>query len=303
LRDRQFSGPGNVWAGTAITRSYGNSADEENVKSTLAILGLLVGASAVHAHGGSGGSELGWFRGPGFGGFSFNHHGELGSLGLGFGLGLFDAERTQERFENRFDNLMTRYEEGVAGEDFFSTNEYDRIVDGTELLSDRYSLFVSGVERNIDRLTDIISIANDDLTYFNDLLADYQADEDLSAERLARIERWINRVTDALDTKIDYLTDKQSTLQTNLPTYQSFQTDITTFLSDIVAAGSGTTDTSADLTSLASLMSAANDCPAGSLSLAPASVPEPSVTGLILLSTSALLAARKKRHPSTATRD
>ena len=135
----------------------------------------------------------------------WGHNGGFDGLGGGFAFGFYDAERVQTRFENRFEDLMTKYDEGVAGTaDFFTTTEYDHIVDKTELLTDRYGLFLSGVERNVDRLGDIISIANDDLTYYNDLLADYQADDSLSPERLARIERWITRVTDRIDTKIDF---------------------------------------------------------------------------------------------------
>jgi hypothetical protein len=221
------------------------------------VLGLVVNfatiAAAGHFDGGGAlrgnlGSRIGDFLGAhhglrlggGFGlggdlGFGFGHgHG----IGLGLAFGFFDAERTQERFETRFDDLMTDYEDGVANiPDFFTTDDYTDIVDDTERLSFKYELFVGGVERNIDRLGSVIDFANDELTYFNDLLADFQANENISPERLEKIETWITRITDGIDTKIDRLTEKQTTLETNLPTYVSFQTDIDTFLDDIVAAG------------------------------------------------------------------
>ena len=266
--------------------------------TTLAVVGLLLLVAPASAHGVGGGFGLfGDFGGLGFGGWGFgDHHAGFdgfGGFGGDFGLGFFNADRVQERFENRFDSLKTQYDEGVAGSgDFFTTDEYGRIVDKTELLDDRYGLFVSGVERSIDRLGDVISIANDDVTYFSDLLAKYQADDSLSAARLERIEMWINRVTDRLNTKIDSLTDKQTTLQTNLPTYQSFQTDLSTFLTDIVAAGGGTSGgASLSLKSLAgmssSLLAAAGsgtaECAATSVTLTPEGVPEPSAAMLVLL--------------------
>lgn len=258
--------------------------------ATLAIAGLLVIGTAANAHEGGGFGGLGGFGGFGFGG----RHGEFDGLGgLGFfGFGFFDAEKTQERFETRFTTLQSQYDDGVAGsEDFFTTDEYGRIVDKTELLDDRYGLFVSGVERSIDRLGDVISIAQDDVTYFSDLLADYQADDSLSETRLARIEAYINRITDRLNTKIDTLTEKQTTLQSNLPTYQSFQTELSTFLTDITAAGGGTATDAASAKSLASLsglMVAATsgdtaECAATSMSLTPGGVPEPATSVLALM--------------------
>lgn len=197
-------------------------------------------AFAVAGHGGGG-----------FGGFGFGGHrggGEFGGLGYGLGLGIYSTERTQERFEYRFDNLTEDYEEGLAEiTDFYTSDEYADIVDDTELLTDRYDLFINGVERSIDRLTDFISIANDDLTYYNDLLAEYQADEELSAERLERIEDWIARITGHVSLRIDRLTEVQTSLEENLPTYLSFQTEVSTFLSDIIAAGEPTDAMTASL--------------------------------------------------------
>jgi hypothetical protein len=284
-------------------RTYGtgwqhNSTREEyDVKTALLILGLLFVATPASAHGV--GDGFGLFGG--FGGFEFGHRGGFDGFGGGFGLGVLDADRTQERFENRFDGLKTQYEDGVADvEDFFTSDEYDNILGKTESLTDRYGLFVSGVERSIDRLYDVISIANDDLTYYNDLLADYQADDTLSEQRLARIERWIGRVTDALDLKIDWLTEKQTDLQTGLPTYQAFQTDLSAFLIDITAAGSSTEDAAASLKALANLASVTSEsdevmCAAGSGSLSPAtSVPEPSMVALALLGAGGWMSRRRR---------
>jgi hypothetical protein len=213
--------------------------------ATIAAAGHFDRGSALRGNLGARiGDFLGANRGLGLGG-GFGLGGDLGfgfgrghGIGLGLAFGLFDAERTQERFETRFDDLMTDYEDGVANiPDFFTTDDYSDIVDDTESLSFKYDLFVGGVERNIDRLGSVIDFANDELTYLNDLLADFQANENIPLARLEKIETWITRITDRIDTKIESLTEKQTTLETNLPTYVSFQTNIDTFLADIIAAG------------------------------------------------------------------
>ena len=257
--------------------------------TTLAILGVLLLGTAARAHGD--GDWPGGLGRLGFGGFGGDHHG-FGGFGGEFGLGWFNADRVQTRFEDRFDSLKTQYDDGVAGStDFFTSTEYDRLVDNTESLSDRYDWFVCGVEHSIDRLGDFITMANDDVTYFNDLLTNYQSDDTIPAKKLERLEMWINRVTDRLDMKIETLTEKQTTLQTNLPTYQMFQTDLSTFLSDIVAAGDGSSATSAtNLTSLARSAvalpvteSSGSLSPSGALALSSAAVPEPAFAALVLL--------------------
>jgi hypothetical protein len=282
-------------------------------KIIVTIFGMFLMVSPALAHGNGGGfglsGDFGGFGLPGFGfGDRFGGYGGLGLFGGNFGLGLFDAERTQTRFENQFDALKTKYDEGVANTtDFFNSTEYDRIVNRTERLDDNYGFFVGGVERSIDRLGDIISIANDDLTYFNDLLADYQADTSLSPERLARIEARIDRITDRITTGIDFLTDKQTTLQTNLPTYQTFQTDISTFLSDIVAAGGGTSSALTSALSASFLAeSSSSDYGLASVSsqlavsntgmgLSPSNVPEPQTAVLAVVALGAIVAATGRR--------
>jgi hypothetical protein len=246
------------------------------------------------------GSGLGLGNGLGLGlGFGHEH-----GLGFGLGLGFFNPETLQTRFESRFDDLKLDYETGVTDiPDFYSSDEYADIIADTERLVDRYDLFLGGVEVKIDRLGDFISIANDTLTYFNDRLADYQADPDLSPERLQRIEDRITRITDWIDVKIDWLTDTQTTLQTNLPTYQSFQTDVTTFLTDIVAAGetagtssaliafSANADLSSNLFAAAELV--ADSAPTGGGSSA---IPEPSTILPILIAIGGLVMRSARRR-------
>lgn len=262
------------------------------MKTTIfAILGLLLTVSPAYSHGDGGG--FGGFGDFGGFGFGFGGHRVFGGFGGNFGLGVFDAERSQTRFESQFDTLKTSYDDGVANTtDFFTTTQYDNIVSKTERLDDRYGLFVSSVTRSADRLTSLISTTNDDLAYFNDLLADYQVDTSLSATRLDRIEAWIGRITDRLTARVNSLTDKQTTLQTNLPTYQAFQTDLDTFLSDIQAAGggtsSGTTSSGVSLMSRSlvvkgTLASDAVTCDTSGTSITPAAAPEPTSATLLLL--------------------
>jgi hypothetical protein len=280
-----------------------------NVKTTIhAILAFLLLASPTFAHGD--GRGFGWFGDIGRLGFGFGgEHRSFGGFGGDFGLGFFDAERAQIRFENQFDALQTKYDEGVAEiADFFTTTQYDNIVSKTERLDDRYGLFVNGVERRIDRIGDLISITNDGITYFNDLLADFQADTSLSPMRLDRIETWIGRITDRLNNQVDFLTDKQTTLQTNLPTYQSFQTDIDTFLADIQAAGGATSDgTSSGSVTLASrsvlvkgALSSDEVTRLTSGTLAPTAVPEPATATLLALAIGAGCALSTRRSRSRA---
>jgi hypothetical protein len=263
-----------------------------NVKTTIfAILGLLLVVTPTYAHGDGGGfGGLGDFAGFGFG-FG-GGHGDFGGFGGNFGLGFYDAESAQTRFESQFDALQTKYNDGVANTtDFLTSTAYDNIVSKTERLDDRYGLFVSSVTRSIDRIGDQISTTNDDISYFNDLLANYQADTSLSATRLDRIEAWVGRITDRLNSRVTSLTDKQTTLQTNLPTYQTFQTTVDTFLSDIQAAGDGTSSTSTSsavslLSSrllVKSVMSSEAACDTSGTSLTPSAAPEPSAAMLMLL--------------------
>ena len=104
--------------------------------------------------------------------------------------------------------------------------------------------------------------------------------------------------------KIVTLTEKQTTLQTNLPTYQMFQTDLSMFLSDIVAAGTG--GSSAATLSLTSLASSAVTMPvtessgslstSGSLALSLAAVPEPALAALMLLGAAGIPAMTRWRR-------
>ena len=272
---------------------------------TFALLAVLFCGSAAYGHDHGESFGLGDLGGLGLGGLGFgdDHHGRGFGDGFGFGFGFFDVadvvDNVQGRFADRLDTLQTQYDNGVADNtDFFTSSLYDRIVNRTERLSDQYGLFLSGVQHGIDRIGDVITTYSDDLTYYNDLLTNYQADDTISAARLARIEAYINRITDRLTTKIDNLTETQTTLQTNLPTYQSFQTEIK-------YAGSGTDTTTTTTSSLKSLVAAATmtaSTTSGSLAACDSlplssggAVPEPSIVGLLLCAGGMTLLRRESR--------
>jgi hypothetical protein len=284
------------------------------VKTTIiAVLGLLllVSPAAAYEDHGRGFGLFGGLGGLDFGGLALGeHHGRFGGLGfLGgdFGFGSLSStfvDRLQTRFENQFDTLKTQYDNGVAGStDFFNSSQYDMIVNRTQRLDDRYGLFVDAVQNSIDRIPDLISNTNDDITFFNNLLADYQADTSISPAKLDRIELVINHITDRLNSRVDSLTSTQTTLQTKLPTYQSFQTDISTFLSDIQTAGGTTSGTTSGLMANGSSMfvkgalSADTVSSASSGALSPTEVPEPAtaVLGLIASAGVLLLGAQRAR--------
>jgi hypothetical protein len=265
----------------------------------IAVVGVLLLVTPVRAHGDGGRfGGLRDFGGLGFGlGLSGGHRGfgGFGPFSGDYGFGFFNADSAQTRFENQFASLTTRYDDGVANTtDFFTTDTYGNIVSKTERLDDRYGLFVTSVQHGIDTLGNLISQTNDDITFYNQLLTNYQSDTSISSTRLDRIELVINHVLDRLDSRVTSLTDKQTTLQTNLPTYQSFQTDLDKFLSDIQAAGTGSSDASAS--SVVSLLKASAgsgfttamlssdmaSCAASSGSgLTPAATPEPGTAVLL----------------------
>jgi hypothetical protein len=211
---------------------------------TFAVIALVAQtAQAGHLGFGGGGLGLGGHYGNSEGGGRFGGFAGFGEHG-GFGL---DAERLQIRFEDKFSDLQTDYDTGLAEiDDFYTSDDYSAIVDGLERLVDRYDLFLSGVERSIERLGDVISIANDDLTFYDELIAEYEAREDISAERLERVLNRLTSFQDHLTTKIDSLTEKQTTLSESLSLYESFSTDLSSYLTEIVTAGGGTTDDSSD---------------------------------------------------------
>ncbi len=215
-----------------------------------------------------------------------------GILGGGL-LGGFADELRQSRFEHRFEDIMTAYDDGLANvTDFYSSDDYADIVIDTERLLNRYDSFVTGVDRSIDRLGETIDFANDRLTFFDDLLAKYQERDDLSEARLERIEDLIAGAQDLISLKIDLLTDRQSTLQENFAGYQEFQTTLTGYRDEIVAAGGGVTD-SATLSATVepasglralSTSEAAVDCDAPAISSGSAAiVPEPAAATLALV--------------------
>ena len=179
----------------------------------------------------------------GFGGLG-RHHGGFGRGHGGLGLwGFYDTEFAQSRFEDKLDGLMTEYDDGLAEiEDYYNSDDYDDVVNDTEWLSDRYDLFLVGVENKIDWLGSSITHLTDESETLDELLAKYESDEDLSAERLERLTNWITHIQDFLTLKVDYLTEKQTTLSENLTTYTAFDEEITTFLDTIVAAGGGSSE-------------------------------------------------------------
>ncbi len=276
-------------------------------KLTAIFLTLILGTMAL-AHG----DDRGEFGDLGLGGLvefglglGFGHHGGFGGDS---GSNLADnVDVLQTHFQTRFDNLKTKYDDGVANTtDFFTTDTYDSIVDKTQSLSDRYDFFVTGVQNAIDRVTTQISNANDDITFYDNLLTNYQDDSSISASKLARIELMINHITDRLNSKVDSLTTEQTTLQTNLPTYQTFQTDLETFLSTIQAAGGGdsgsTTTTSSGLKAMLmstrslSAGSSSGSCGATSMPISSTSVPETSLPGLLLIAGATIPIGGRRRR-------
>jgi hypothetical protein len=176
----------------------------------------------------------------------------------GFGYGIFNTEATQSYFEDTFSDLMTEYDDGLAGiEDYYNSDEYDDVVSDVELLSDRYGFFLNGIERAIDRFDSMLTSLNDQNTYFDDLLAEYQADEELSEERLERIETWITTIQDILGLKIDVITEKKTTLTENYDTYTTFGEEIDSYLDSIITASGGTVDTDETSTETSALAASA----------------------------------------------
>jgi hypothetical protein len=202
----------------------------------------------------------------------------------GRGHGGLDVDVIQNRFEDQLADIMTAYDEGVAGsEDYYSSDDYADLVGETEWLVDSYDWFLTSVERTIDHIDDYIASANEDLTFYGELLAEYEARDDLSETRLARITDWITSAQDMLTLRIETLTYKQTTLEENLTTYTTFQTDLTSYLDEIVAAGGGTTTTGdetddADAALQALALTGMGDCAAISDGAVTAvtPVPEPS---------------------------
>jgi hypothetical protein len=243
----------------------------------------------------------------GMGGGGFGRHPGGGDF-AGLGGGGFDTERVQTRFESQFEALQADYDDGLAEiEDFYNSDEYTEIVDDAETLVDRYDLFLGGIERAVERFDDFLAILNDDLVFYGDLLAEYEAREDLSAERLERITTRLTNIQEHLTDKIETLTERQTSLTENLGTYQTFSEGLATYLAEIVAAGGGTTDSettaAASVTSSPiALMSIAESaasaehaalCELPQAATAASAVPEP---GARLLGAIALAGAILPRH-------
>lgn len=239
----------------------------------------------------------------GLGGRLFGGHG----LGLGLGGGLTGtpvADFVQTRFEDRFEDLMTEYDEGLAEiEDYYESDDYDEVVSDVDRLADRYDWFVSGVERSVDRIGDVITRANERLTFLQELLEDFQ-DRDGLAGRLERIEDLITGLQNGVERGIDLLTERQTNLSENLVGYRDFQGEIMDFYDTIVAAGGGTS--TGDASSAAALSAFILPTAGSSSSSAPASVgdapavvaaavPEPSSLALAALGALGALWGRARR--------
>lgn len=274
---------------------------------SLAVMTVQTAQAGHLGLGGPGGLGLGGHHGE------FGGGGGFGGGGFGLGGGL-NAEAMQTRFETKFEDLQTDYDTGLADiEDFYSSDEYADVVDGVETLTERYDWFLTGVERTIERLGDYISMATEDLTFYEDLLAKYEADEDISEERLERLTTRLTDIQDMLTIKIDYLTAKQTTLSDNFGSYQTFSDDLATYLADITTAGGGTTDGTTEVTSALSLLSSsplmalasttADDdmtfCDVPDEPAEASAAPEPS-TFLIFVAALGLVAVRRPRRRSGA---
>lgn len=242
------------------------------------------------------------------------HIGGLGRLGSSFGLfgghggfhggllGSLAPELAQSRFEDRFANIMADYDDGVANIDaYYNSDEYDDVLDDMDRLVDRYDWFVIGVEKQVDYLGDAIDRSTARLDYFDGLLAEYQERDDLSEKRLARIEDWITTIQDGIQFKIHLLTDRQTELTADLPTYEAFQTEITDYLAEITAAGAPTGDGVVDAALAPSASSplavaAASGEVASSPPVANATaVPEPNAAALALLAAMGVAAKLRRR--------
>lgn len=172
------------------------------------------------------------------------HMGGFESFGPApFGLGHFgfpglDPERLQTRFEDRFDKLMSEYEMGMADVDnYFQSEDYMDIVDDTKVLTDRYDWFLSGAIRQIERLGDTIDYLNDDVMHYMDLITEYESRDDLPQRYLDRVLMRLSNTKEYLNTKIDWLTDKQTMLSEDLPTYEMFSSELSMWLEEILGAG------------------------------------------------------------------
>jgi hypothetical protein len=187
---------------------------------------------------GLGGIHGGAFRGGGRG------------FGGGFGMfGVSNTEAAQNYFEDSFSALVTQYDEGVAEiDDFYSSDAYGDLVGKVELLSDRYSFFLNGVDRTLARFDSLLISLNDEITYFDDLLAEYQANENLSAERLERIESWITSIQDILGLNVEIITEKKSLLAEDYATYTAFGDKINSYLDTIAVAEGGSLDSNKAIT-------------------------------------------------------
>lgn len=168
------------------------------------------------------------------GGFGHRH----GGPGMG---SFFDTDTIQGRFEDRYTDIQSEYDDGLASiEDYYVSDDYADVVDDMETLTNRYDKFLDHVQGTIDWLDLAIARAENEITFLDDLLTKYQENENLSEDRLARIEDWVTSIQEMLTTKVDSMTEKQTSLTDSLAGYVTFGEEMDTYLDTIVTAGGGT---------------------------------------------------------------
>ncbi|QDU56110.1 hypothetical protein [Aeoliella mucimassa] len=213
----------------------------------IASISLLASTAEAHrmSHNSFGG------RSGGGGGFvnlgGRSHHGDFG-VGGTFGFDIVHVDEPQTKYESIFDTLVEQYETDLTEiDDYYTTDDYSEILDNMEWLVVNYDLFLSSVERSIERLDDVLGIANEDLTYYTDLLTEYEANTELSEDTLERIIERLTAAQERITEQIETLTNTQTTLNDNLATYTTFADEIGTYLDEMLAAGgTSSDDTSTD---------------------------------------------------------
>lgn len=249
--------------------------------------------------GGHGGDGLAGF---GRGGGLF-HRRPLGGFWSGgwFGPGYgswFDAgDWMQDRFETRLDNFKSDYDEAVAEDpDFYTSDEYDDMVERLDRLTDRYDRFVSFEQSAIEGLGTCIDNVNDRLDDLDEWLAENPDHQWL--------QKHLTRVTDWLTDKVDLLTERQKSLSASLEDHLAFQTELEAYYNEVANAGNPPAEMAALLATVdpaSGENAAVAEAAAMAATAAPlgrgtvASVPEP--MSIVLLAPAAMLLLTLRRRP------
>ncbi|MEM8945361.1 MAG: hypothetical protein AAGD11_09270 [Planctomycetota bacterium] len=171
----------------------------------------------------------------GFASFELRQSGLLG--------GNFFGENLQTRFEDRFDDLMAEYEDGLeAIEDFFASEEYTEVVDDVATLIDRHDAYLDRLERRVDGIDDVISFVDQRIQSLEDLLMDFQDNEELAESRLLPLDDLLQWRIDHLGGRIDDLRERQADLDEFLPNAVTFNDELLTYFDQISTAGSPADD-------------------------------------------------------------